>query len=90
MKRKVAASLTAENLAHAATFLRCDLYWLCTGEGGEYVPQQKACSTTALETADWIDSLEGEKRARAYAFVNLMRQGRWPTSFDDAPLPRGR
>lgn len=84
MRRKPNASMAPELIAHAAVFLQCDLYWLCTGEGGDYVPHQNF-GKTARSVAKWIDEMTDDDRSKAYAFVNLMRQGQWPTFADDAP-----
>ncbi len=92
MRRKPNASMSAQLIAHAAAFLRCDLYWLCTGEGGDYVPHREF-DRLSREVAEWLDEMNSDDRWKAYAMVLQMRRGFWPTFTDDAkplPSPHGR
>lgn len=78
--RRPGSTMRCENVARIARELGCDLYWLCTGEGGEYVP---ACtkhehSLLARDIAGWIDRMDDASRWRAFALVYQMTQGNWP------------
>lgn len=73
LKRKPGSSLRPENLARAARWLRCDIYWLCTGEPEEYVPEitikGPEWGFLACEVARWIDSLSPDEQDRAFARI---------------------
>ena len=86
MRRKPNASMSAQLIAHAAAFLRCDLYWLCTGEGGEYVPR-KDHTRLAREVAEWLDEMSDDERWKAYGMVIQMRRGFWPTFTENGAPP---
>lgn len=72
LKRRPGSTLRPENVAKAARFMHCDLYWLCTGEGAEYEPE-KQCGPTwsflACEVAAWMDSLPEPEQQRAFALI---------------------
>lgn len=76
--------LRPENVAHAARWLHCDVYWLCTGEGGAYVPatppgsNQPPLCFLAYEAGRFIDAMPEPDKARAFALVYRMAQGHWP------------
>jgi transcriptional regulator with XRE-family HTH domain len=77
MKRRAGATLRPENCARAARFLRCDLYWLCTGEGGAYVPELEQ-SLLVRDVATWLDEMPEEERAKAFVIMYCMKRGNWP------------
>jgi hypothetical protein len=58
--------------------MRCDIYWLCTGEGGEYVPEQPF-SALALELATLIDQMPHAERLRACTLLFMASRGHWPS-----------
>lgn len=72
LKRRPGSTLRPENVAKAARFMGCDLYWLCTGEGDEYEPA-KVCGPSwgflACEVATWMDSLPEAEQQRAFALI---------------------
>lgn len=81
LKRRPGSTLRPENVARAARALGCDLYWLCTGEGGGYQPHQETGplhSYLALEVAKFIDTMSEQDRARAFVVVYQMTRGEWP------------
>jgi hypothetical protein len=83
LKRRPGSTMRPENVAHMARYLKCDLYWLCTGEGDdEYVPDGVAPthSFIAAEVARFLDSMTEGDRARAFALVYAMARGQWPPS----------
>lgn len=87
MRRKSGGSdgMRVGLIARAADFLRCDLRWLCTGEGGDYVPAGGVggeLSWLAQEVGRWIDDMEAGDRDRFAAIAWQITRGRWPT-FDD-------
>lgn len=86
MRRKPNASMSALLIAHAAAFLRCDLYWLCTGEGGEYVAH-KAYRRASREAAEVLEGMSSDDAWKAYALVTQMARGFWPTFIDDDASP---
>jgi hypothetical protein len=92
LRRKPVGGMRAELLAKASAVLQCDLYWLCTGEGGEYVHAHAHASSAeqtslwARQVAEWIDSMSPDDRWRAYAIVSQMARGNWP-SFDEDTKP---
>lgn len=74
LKRRPGSTLRPENVARAARFLRCDLYWLCTGEPAEYMPERAQSPVLpwgfhACEVARWIDSLPLSEQERAFARI---------------------
>ena len=69
LKRRPGSTLRPENVAKAAKWMGCDLYWLCTGEGPEYVPAAKAYGFLACEVAAWMDSLPEAEQHRAFALI---------------------
>lgn len=75
-----------ENVAHAARALKCDLYWLCTGEGGHYVPsKEEGHSFFASEVARLLDAMPPRERERAFVLVYSMSKGAWPELPPDHP-----
>ena len=71
LKARPRAIMKPEHIAKAARFLRCDLYWLCTGEG-DYLPEQ-ICTTQwsylATEIARWFEALPEEEQHRMFARI---------------------
>ena len=90
LERREGSTMRPENVAHVAARLKCDLYWLCTGEGGEYIAErtQHEHSMLARDIAGWVDAMTDEDRLRAFAMVYQMSCGRWP-SFPAELLHRG-
>jgi hypothetical protein len=90
LQRSPGSSMRPENVARVARHLRCDLYWLCTGEGGEYIAEHIAHehSLLARDIAGWIDAMPDEDRNRAFALIYQMTCGRWP-SFPASLLHHG-
>lgn len=82
MRRAESATVEPWRLVRAAEFLRCDLRWLLTGEGGRYVAQQdsyvKPYSKGALEMADIYEAMTPVDQAHFSACANLMQSGIWP------------
>lgn len=91
LKRRPGSTLRPENVARAARYLGCDLYWLCTGEGPEYVAEKPAGPSwgfLACEVAAWIDALPEAQQHRAFALVfQLLKEGHAPTGLPPAPEP---
>lgn len=81
LTRREGSSLTPENLAKASRALRCDLYWLCTGDGGHYVPAppEPGFSFLATECARLMDQMSEADRDRAFVLVYEASKGHWPT-----------
>lgn len=73
LKRKPGSTMRPENLARAARWLKCDIYWLCTGEPDVYVPELPIAGQSwgyhAREVAKWIDSLPLAEQERAFARI---------------------
>ena len=73
LKRRPGSTMRPENLAKAARWMKCDIYWLCTGEPDEYVPEQTLIARDwgyhACEVAKWIDSLSPADQERAFARI---------------------
>jgi transcriptional regulator with XRE-family HTH domain len=82
LKRSPGSSLRPEHVARAARVMRCDVYWLCTGDGGDYVPEQPF-STLALELAKLLDTMAEPERDHACRVLFLASRGYWP----DKPTP---
>jgi transcriptional regulator with XRE-family HTH domain len=83
LRRKEHGGMRAELLAHAANVLHCDLHWLCTGEGGEFVPARDVRSRLAREVAAWLEEMSDDDRWRAYNLIIQIRRGYWPAFADD-------
>lgn len=83
-------NLKPENVARAARFLGADMFWLCTGEGGHYVPEAKGqeFSVLTLECARRLESLEPEVRSYAYVVLTLICRGERPV-LPSLPAPVG-
>lgn len=69
LKRRPGSTLRPENVAKAARWLNCDLYWLCTGEGSGYTPAKRDYGFLACEVAAWMDSLPEHEQHRAFALI---------------------
>ena len=83
--------MRAELLAYAADFLRCDLHWLCTGEGGEYVrATNPEFDRLAREIAEGVTRWEEGDRMKFYTIFNLVNRGVWPTFEGVEPARSGR
>lgn len=82
LKRRPGSTLRPENVAKAARFLKCDLYWLCTGDG-PYEPERSTSHTfsfLAAEVASWLDALPEDERNRAFARIyQLCKDSHFPT-----------
>lgn len=78
LRRRPGSSLAPEALAKTAVTLRCDFFWLCTGEGGDYVPADTSYSPIAMRVARWLDAMSEPDRMRAVGYVAQMREGLWP------------
>lgn len=80
LTRREGSSLTAEHLAKASRVMRCDLYWLCTGEGGHYVaaPADTGFSSLATECARLMDQMDEKEKLRAFVLVYEGAKGNWP------------
>lgn len=65
-------SMAGDTLAKAAHFLRCDLYWLCTGEGGIYVPE---CSLAA-KVASMVERMTPENQLKIFEMAVHLSPGR--------------
>lgn len=83
LRRKPNGGMRAELLAHAANVLHCDLHWLCTGEGGDFVPARDVRSRLAREVAAWLEEMSDDDRWRAYNLIIQIRRGYWPAFADD-------
>lgn len=73
-------SMKPENVARAARYLHADIYWLCTGEGGQYVPEAspQEFSALTLECAQRLERLDVETRGYAYVVLALICRGERP------------
>lgn len=91
LARSPSATLKPSDTAHAAKFLKADLYWLSTGEGGDYVPERDGdpFSPLTMEMAQRIEELDVEARAYAYVILALVARGERP-AFPSLPEPAGR
>lgn len=91
LKRRPGSTLRPENVAKAARYLGCDVYWLCTGEG-KYAPASNgsgaAFSFIAMEVAAWLDAMSESDRARAFTIIYQMTKGNWPTGASVKDEPR--
>jgi transcriptional regulator with XRE-family HTH domain len=90
LTRREGSSLTPENLAKASRALGCDLYWLCTGDGGHYVPSAPDhFSFLASECARLMDQMNEVDKQRAFVLVYEASKGQWPTlSNTTVPCPQ--
>lgn len=81
LTRREGSSLTPEHLAKASRAMNCDLYWLCTGEGGHYVPAPATTgfSSLATECAKLLDQMDEKDKLRAFVLVYEAAKGNWPT-----------
>jgi DNA-binding Xre family transcriptional regulator len=78
LKRRPRSTLRPENVARAARFLACDLYWLCTGEGTYKAAERRSGhSFLAEEVARWFDSMQETDRMKAFALMYQMKAGNW-------------
>lgn len=85
LKRSPNRSLSADAIARAARFLDADIYWMCTGEGGKYVPCAEAQrSFVAAEVARWLDEMSEAERNKVFAIVYALRHGK-PFDGDKGP-----
>lgn len=81
LKRRPGSTLRPENVAKAARFMQCDLYWLCTGEGCEYEPERKQWGFLACEVAALLDAMPEDEQQRAFAVIfQFLRAGYVPTA----------
>jgi hypothetical protein len=82
-------NMKPENVARAARFLNVDIYWLCTGEGGAYVPATHSVEYSALtlECARRLEALDVETRGYAYVVIALICRGERPV-LPSLPEPR--
>jgi transcriptional regulator with XRE-family HTH domain len=69
LKRRPGSTLRPENVAKAARFLACDLYWLCTGEPEEYQPEQPRWGFLATEIANHLDALPADRQQVLFAVM---------------------
>lgn len=86
MRRKANAGMRADLLARAAQFLGCDLYWLCTGEGGDYVPIGDVKSLLRKNFDGWIDRLKVDDYWAGLVVAVKLFEGHWPT-FEPGAAP---
>jgi hypothetical protein len=92
LSRSSNRSLKPDAVAKAARFLNADVYWMCTGEGGRYVPDAQANrSFIAQEVARWIDEMTEAEKHKVFAAVYAIRHGK-PFEVDKSapPPPRPR
>lgn len=91
LKRRPGSTLRPENVAKAARYMQCDLFWLCTGEGAAYEaakPCGPAWGFLACEVAAWIDALPEAEQHRAFALVfQLLKEGHVPTGLAPVSEP---
>lgn len=88
LKRRPGSELSLGHAAKAARWLKCDWYWLATGEG-KYGPQKEsagpAFSFLAQEVAQWLDAMSDADRARAFSLIYQMTRGNWPSESGTKP-----
>jgi hypothetical protein len=89
LRRKANGGMRTELVAHAAEFLRCDLHWLSTGEGGDYVAAVDLRQRVASAFADMLLTFNYDQVLDAFVAVNTWRQGSWPT-FTAEPARAGK
>lgn len=79
LKRRPGSTLRPENVAKAARFMKCDLYWLCTGEPNRYCAEDSdgSFSVLALEVAQWLDDMPEDDRRRVFALLYELRKANW-------------
>lgn len=89
LQRRPGSTMRCENVARAARYLHADVYWLCTGEGGEYVPEvsEPEYSLLARDMAQWLDAMSDADRWKAFGMLYQMSRGHWPV-FPVEPPPR--
>jgi Cdc6-like AAA superfamily ATPase len=71
LRRRPGSTMRPEHVAEAARFMRCDLYWLCTGKG-DYAPEPvtiESLSFHAREVALWLNALPEDEQEKAFARV---------------------
>lgn len=90
LQRRPGSRMEPQNVARVARYLRADIYWMCTGEGGEYVPEvsEPEFSLLARDAAAWLDAMSDDDRWKAFGMLNLMTRGHWPV-FHAVPAQRG-
>lgn len=69
LKRRPGSTLRPENVARAAKWMGCDVYWLCTGDGPAYLPARREYGFLACEVAAWMDTLSEPEQHRAFALI---------------------
>lgn len=88
LRGSASATLKADNVAKAARFMGCDIYWLCTGEGGDYLPDPDAAQGEAAFMAravmQIVLNMPEAERYKAFTVISLIANGQWP----HAPLER--
>lgn len=99
LARRPGSSMKPENVAEAAKFLKCDLYWLCTGKPPEYTPEADyltlaRMSFHAREVARWLDGLPLAEQEKAFARIyqacaDIHLTLQLPVATSDAKKPRG-
>ena len=76
MKRKGPhAAMRTENVARAARFMGCDVYWLCTGEPDTYTPAPQR-SQLAQEAAAMIEQMDSDSQNSAFTKVYMVWRSR--------------
>jgi len=75
--RKEEASMKPQHIAKAARFMKCDVYWLCTGEGRRYEPQpldERTFSEITVNVALWLEALDEAARYAMYGKIMELRE----------------
>lgn len=93
LRRKANGGMRAELLAVAARYLRCDLHWLCTGEGGDYVPKLDLHQRIAEQYMALILRQDLAGLQRFIAWLPSLQQGfapSWPIDGGTPPQAGGK
>ena len=69
LRRRPGSTLRPERVAYAARFLHCDVFWLCTGEGGDYVPESKPLAPVIVKAPNHTGMSALEVPEKLY-FIN--------------------
>jgi hypothetical protein len=94
LKRRPGSWLKPDKVARAGRFMQCDIYWLCTGEGGKYVPAMKpgaieSHSFLVAEVAKWLEGMTPAEQALVFATVYQLKHGHPPQDTPSIPSGHG-
>lgn len=66
--------MASDKVAKIARHLRCDMYWLATGEGGKY----READPVIGELVNTAEALSREDRIKLLEIAKFCARGMWP------------